>query len=290
MTTNTDIIRLKLASITDLVADIAEACTDIDNEIPPEEPEEPEEPPEEPEEPGTPQLPPAVDCLAGTIPNLPSGLLTANPPNWTELRNTFRTTMKNAPSGSILFIGDSQIATFDTSLVTPFGVKLGISGESSRHALWRLNETDIDGQPNLIHRCGAAVIETFVNDLGDSASYGSSVIANDTIIPYMLAWLAPWVSGKTVIMCPTKVGQRSPAFWTSNTAIETLNTAIKAKFAGRSDVRVVDINPIIAPNGWLLSQYSPDYHHLNHDAQVIKAAAWKAALLDLGVPASALAP
>jgi hypothetical protein len=251
-------------NIRNLVAEIIAACDAIDA--------------------GTPTPPPAAtfqDNLAGAVP--PATGLTANPTNWLSLRNTFRTTMKNAPSGSILFIGDSQIANWDISLVTQNGVNLGISGESSRHLLARINETDIDGQPNLIHRAGAVVIETFVNDLGDQVTYSSSAIANDTVIPFMLARLAGWVSGKVVIICPTKVGQKMPAFWTSNTAIETLNTAIKNKFANRTDVVVIDINPTIAPNGWLLPEYSNDYHHLNTGAQQIKADATKAALTSLNV-------
>jgi hypothetical protein len=251
-------------SIRNLVAQILTQCDAIDNATP-----------------STAPGPVGIDCLAGTVP--PATGLTANPPNWASLRNTFRTTMKNAPSGSILFIGDSQIANWDISLVTNNGVNLGIAGESSRHLLARINELDIDGNPNLIHRADAVVIETFVNDLGDQATYASSAIANDTIIPYMLARLAGWLTGKVVIICPTKVGQKTPAFWTSNTAIETLNTAIKNKFANRPDVVVIDINPTLAPNGWLLPEYSNDYHHLNTSAQVIKANATKSALTALNV-------
>jgi hypothetical protein len=141
-------------SIRNLVAEILTECDVLDNATP---------------SPTPPPAPVGIDCLAGTVPTATG--LTANPPNWISLRNTFRTTMKNAPTGSILFIGDSQIANWDISLVTSNGVNLGISGESSRHLLARINETDIDGNPNLIRRAGAVVIETFVNDLGDQATY-----------------------------------------------------------------------------------------------------------------------
>lgn len=237
---------------------------------------------EEPGGPTNPVIPIAIDCLAGTIP-APLNQLT-NPPHWAAMRAAFRTTMKNTPSGSIVFIGDSQIANMDVSMVTPFGVNLGIGGENSRALLSRLNDLDIDNQPNLIHRAGAVVIETFVNDMGDQATYGTAQNAIDTIVPHMLPRLKNWVTGKVVIICPTKVGQPPTPFWTSNTAIETLNGHIKAAFAGRSDVVVIDINPIIAPNGWLLPEYSTDYHHLNTPAaKTIKANAVKTALTTLGL-------
>lgn len=284
MTTNTDIIRLKLAAITDLVADIAEACTDIDNEIPPEEPEEPEEPPEEPEEPETPALPAPVDCLAGTTPPATNMIAAEeNEAPWLAARAAFRSLMANSPSGSILMIGDSQIATMDEALVSPHAVNLGISGESSRQLLYRLNETDSNNAPNLIHRCGAAIIETFVNDLGDAGTYGSAGNAIATIQGYMLPRLAQWVSGKTIIICPTKV-DTSKGFWTQNSAIETVNSLIKSTFASRADVRVIDINAIIAPSNTLLSTYhTGDGHHLNAAGHAVKVAAIHAALTSLGV-------
>lgn len=275
--TKTNDIRAKLAVITAAVSDIATLCNDIDGAVSPPSPPPPPPP--------VPTIPTAVNCLAGTTPPSTNMIAAeASETAWINARATFRTTMKNSASGSILCIGDSQIAHMDVSQISPYAVNLGISGESSRQLLYRINETDIDGNPNLIHRAGAVVIETFVNDMGDQATYSTAANAYGTIRDFMLPRLAQWVSGKVVIICPTKLGTNSPPFWTSNTAIEDLNTLIKSTFASRSDVRVIDINPTIAPSGLLLAAYdSGDHHHLNAAGYTVKANAVKAALISLGV-------
>lgn len=235
--------------------------------------------------------PTGIDCLAGPTPPATNMIASeVNEAPWLASRATFRTSMKDTPSGHILFIGDSQIKGLNTSLVTSKGLNLGISGESSRQLLYRINETDSNNQPNFIHRAGAVVIETFVNDLGDNTTYPNPQTAVDTIRDYMLPRLAQWLSGKVVIICPTKVDVNK-GFWTQNSAIEQMSTLIKNKFAGRADVRVIDINPIIAPNGTLLPEYfetngpgTGDGHHLNAAGQQVKADAIKSALQSLQVP------
>lgn len=286
MSTPFDRIRAAMAAIDDQQAILAAEFTALENGYEP-----------IPEPPQSPIVPTPTDCLAGPTPT-PTGMISGeqNETAWIQARATFRTTMKNALSGSILFIGDSQIAGFDTSLVTPYGVNLGISGESSRQLLYRLNENDSNNAPNFIHRAGAVVIETFVNDLGDATTYGTAQNALDTIIPFMLPRLAQWVSGKVVIICPTKVDS-SKGFWTSNAAIETLNTKIKQTFANRADVAVIDINPIIAPNGSLLPQYyetngpgTGDGHHLGPAGKAVKAEKIKEKLIALGINPLSLTP
>jgi len=244
---------------------------------------------EEPIDPEEPTLPVPVNCLAGTNPGSIS-MITAeqNETPWINLRNTHLTQLASVPNGSIIMIGDSQIANMNVSLVSPYAWNGGISGESSRQLIYRLlNDTLLRTKAQ---NAGALVIETFVNDLGDNLTYSSQQNCLDTVIPFMLPKIANWVSGKTVLICPTKVDS-GKGFWTNNTTIETFNTALKNAAAGKTGVRVIDINPTIAPNNTLLPQYdSGDGHHLNAAGMQLKANAIKAALIDLGLTAENLAP
>ena len=249
-------IRSSVAAIQTMLAVIVAECNIIDAQA----------------QPSTPL--PAVDCLAGTVPlwdtsNLYSDEASEAP--WLSARSTFRTTMANAPSGSVMLIGDSMLERLGTAgaqAIHPSAVNLGISSESLRQLLIRINEPDINNNPNLIHRCGATVIMTGVNDLSDVRNYyyGPSTpegVQNlVTTMGQIFDKLAGWVTGKVVIV---KMVRLNTAVFTfpANSVIDQVNALIDAKFGNRPGFAVVDVNPVVAPGGSLQAQYSSDGQHLD---------------------------
>jgi lysophospholipase L1-like esterase len=235
-------------------------------------------------------LPATLDCLNGTVPsttNMYSDEL--NETAWLNKRSAYRTTMKNAASGSIICIGDSMIERNDWSAVSQYCVNLGISGESARQFHYRLNETDINSQPNLIHRAGAVVVLTGVNDLSDTRNGISGSVsttagytnAANTVGP-ILQKLAGWFTGKGVIVKLVKV-DTSIFSVPHNSGIDLVNAYIDTHYGSKSDWAVVDINPTVAPSGSLLSQYHVDGQHLNAAGYAVLNAAVKTALQGLSV-------
>lgn len=250
-------------NIRDLVAQILVECDAIDNQNQP------------------PQLPTPVDCLAGIVPpatNMYSDELTETA--WLNLRETYRTTMKNAPSGSIVFIGDSMIERNTVANVSQYSVNLGISGESIRQLLYRINELDINSQPNLIHRAGAVVILTGVNDLSDPRN-GSPINAAETV-EFVYNRLKSWVSGKVVICKLIHVDSNIFTIPT-NASISHVNAWIDTNFSNLPHVRIVDANHLLAPNGSLLPQYHVDGQHLSVAGYEILNNKIKEKLIELNV-------
>lgn len=222
---------------------------------------------EEEEPPHTPVIATAVNCLNGTNPAWNSGNMYSDELNetaWLNARTTFRTTMANAPSGSIMLLGDSMLANIRAAEISPFAVNLGISGESIRQALYRINDVDINNAPNLIHRAGAVVILTGINDGSDSRN-GSQTNAADTV-KIIYDKMSGWLTGKVVIVKLVKLN--TSVFTTpSNTDfVDRVNTWIDTEFGSRSGFVIVDVNPIVAPSGSLLPMYSTDGQHLNTTA------------------------
>lgn len=209
----------------------------------------------------TPQLPTALDCLAGTVPpatNMYPDELAET--DWLNKRATYRTTMRNAPSGSIVFIGDSMIERNTVANVSEYAVNLGISGESIRQFIYRLDELDVDNQPNLIHRAGAVVILTGVNDLSDPRN-GSPTNAAETV-EFVYVRVKNWVSDK-VIICKLIPVDSNVFSVPTNASIAHVNAWIDTNFGNLPNVRIVDVNATLAPNGSLLPQYHVDGQHLS---------------------------
>jgi lysophospholipase L1-like esterase len=229
-----------------------------------------------------PSMPTPVDCLAGTVP--PATNMYADELNetaWLNKRASYRTLMKNSPSGSIVFIGDSMIERQDLSGVSSYAVNMGISGESIRQLAYRINENDIDNQPNLIHRAGAVVILTGVNDLSDSRN-GSPTNAAETV-EFVYNRLKGWLTGKVVI-CKLIPVDANVFSIPTNASIAHVNNWIDANFANLPNVRIVDVNATLAPNGTLLPQYHVDGQHLSPTGNQVLQNAIKAALQSLSVP------
>lgn len=237
----------------------------------------------DPEDP--PSSPTPVDCLAGTNPSWNSSNMYSDELNetaWLNARTTFRTTMANAPSGSIMLLGDSMLANIDEEEISEHAINFGISGESIRQLLYRINDPDINNAPNLIHRAGAVVILTGINDGSDSRNGTQSNAAATVNIVYDK--LSGWLTGKVVIVKLVKLN--TSVFSTpSNTAfVDAVNSWIDTEFGSNPNVRIVDVNPTVAPSGSLLSTYSTDGQHLNTTAgKAVLQNAIKDALIDLNV-------
>ena len=228
-----------------------------------------------------PTAPAPLDCLAGTVPPA-TGMYDDElyEAAWINKRAEYRTTMRDAPSGSILFLGDSMIERGDFSQVSPWAVNLGISGESSRQLQYRLNENDAAGQPNLIHRAGAAVILTGVNDLSDSRN-GSPLNAAATV-NIVMDRIVNWTSGKVVICKLVPVDTAVFPTTPSIAAIASVNAHIDT-YASLPWVKIVDVNATLAPQGSLLPQYHVDGQHLNESGYAVLYAAMRDALVQHGV-------
>jgi lysophospholipase L1-like esterase len=255
---------MQTQTIRNLVAQIISECDLIDNNE------------------TTPTTPVAMDCLAGTIPpatNMYADELVETA--WLNLRNTYRTTMKNAPSGSIVLIGDSMIERQNLLNVSSKAVNLGISGESIRQLVYRVNETDASNAPNLIHRAGAVVILTGVNDLSDPRN-GSPTNAAQTV-EFVYDRLKLWLTGNVVIckLIPVDANVFSVP---TNASIAHVNAWIDVNFANKPNIRIVDVNATLAPNGSLLPQYHVDGQHLNDAGNAVLQNAIRTALQSLNVP------
>lgn len=226
--------------------------------------------------------PAPIDCLAGTVPpatNMYSDELSESA--WLNKRASYRTVMKNAPSGSIVMIGDSMIERMNASDVSTYAVNLGISGESIRQILYRINETDVDNQPNLIHRAGAVVILTGVNDLSDQRN-GTPTNAAETV-EFCYNRLKGWLTGNVVICKLIPVDSNVFSIPT-NASIAHVNNWIQTNFGNLPNVRIIDVNATLAPQGSLLPQYHVDGQHLNDSGNNILQNAIKYAIQSLNIP------
>lgn len=206
--------------------------------------------------------PPTVyDCLNGTYTGGVNMFTDeANETAWLNKRATYRTTMANESDGSLLLIGDSMI---DYGDFTPLGnhLNLGIAGESARQLYNRINDNDINGNPNYIHRCGGVVILTAVNDLSDIRNGDEANTA--ATMAYIFERMNSWLTGKVIIVKLVKLDTAIHSIPSEN-EINLTNAKIDNKFGNNPDITIIDINPIVAPQGSLLPQYhNGDGQHLS---------------------------
>lgn len=230
-------------------------------------------------------LPPASpqDGLSGTVP-IATGL---NPgesaeTQWVQQRAVYQRKMKNTPEGSVLFFGDSHIEAMSLSgFCNAEG--FGISGESFRQLLYRLNE---GGSANIIHRAGAVVILTGVNDLADPYNGGHANRA--ATVNIMIDRLAQWVTGKIIIIkippVDSAVLPETVATNPASSAVASVNAYYVTKFGSNPNARIVDANPVLAPNGSLLPQYHiGDGQHLSAAGYAVLKPLIRQALTSLGM-------
>jgi lysophospholipase L1-like esterase len=201
------------------------------------------------------------DCLAGTYlggVNMYSD--EASETTWLNKRSTYRTTMASEPDGSLLLIGDSMIEYGDFTALGSH-LNLGIAGESARQLYNRLDENDVNGNPNYIHRAGGLVILTAVNDLSDPRN-GSEANTAATMA-YIFERMNSWLTGKVVIVKLVKVDSAIHSVPSEN-EIDLVNAEIDNAFGNNPAVTIIDLNPIVAPQGSLLPQYhNGDGQHLS---------------------------
>lgn len=227
------------------------------------------------------------DNLAGTpYTNVSMFTDELNETDWLNKRAAYRTTMKNAASGSIQFIGDSMVERNNLAAISAKAVNQGISGESIRQLAYRINETDSNNAPNLIHRAAAAVTMTGVNDLSDTRNGAPINRAQTVEIVYNN--LKNWLTGKVVI-CKLIPVDASVFSNPTNESIKHVNDWIEANFGNKPGVKIVDVNATLAPvtaqypYGSLLPQYHVDGQHLSAAGYEVLNAAIRARLQELGV-------
>lgn len=211
--------------------------------------------------------PPSTNCLAGTVPTLPS----YTPYDfWSACVNVHMRRQK------VFLTEGGQIAVFGCSgpeaLVvspywSPWAQNYGIGGELLSHFLNRLPLY------TSLSNTSAVVLKMGVNDIG-TASPDMALIKD-----YMMRALN-WVSGPVVWIAetPTKT-----AAWKDN--LNDFNSYITAQISGRPNVRVVNVNAQLSnASGLLKDEYADDNEHLNANGQLnVLAPAVVDALKSLGV-------
>lgn len=221
--------------------------------------------------------PTSIDCLSSTPPSQIPGM-NSNQQNisYYNIRNDYLDRIhQGAHPGSIIFIGDSLFDGMSINDITPFGINMGIGGDTLRGVINRIHRT---GLTNALHRAGAGVLLIGINDIyyeGDNYNIN---------IPYMLDMLSSCLLGKWVICHVLPVNE--DLFGVGyNTKIDTINTYIDTKFAGREGFAIVDVKNQLAPQGQLLTTYTlpNDGCHLNATGYDILKPAIRDALTSLNV-------
>jgi len=217
-------------------------------------------------------LPAAHDTLAGERP-LPTNMHQdeLHEERWIQKRLEHRAGMESAPDGYILFIGDSMLQQCGEQLlqIMPRSYNAAIRGESARQLLYRLRN-DVSNQ-NLIHRAGALVIMTFVNDLGDTRSWknGSSGIEN-LFGNFLIPRIAKWVTGKAVVVKVInnnlRILEKRVDF--NSFGVRTINGLLDEHFQYHPTAKLLNLNPKLSaryPDGsmHLSKRFTEDGIHLN---------------------------
>lgn len=219
--------------------------------------------------PSAPAWPSGVDCLAGTLPTPMPVMIPAEQDisYYDKKVFSFNRIHLNSPPGSIVFLGDSITEGMAINSVSPYGLNFGISGDTMRGVLNRINSL---GSQNTIHRAGAGVLLIGINDI---CFEGVNAYGNCT---FMWNLLASWMTGKWVIVLTLPINETMFTA-TTNAEIDSINDYAKTKFANRAGFTVIDTKPTLAPSGQLLPAYTIDGIHLSatgYDAlrPLIKAA------------------
>jgi lysophospholipase L1-like esterase len=205
--------------------------------------------------------PAPFNCLAGTVPTIPSFTPSAY---WTATRTIHDVTIAAAGPGSVVFLGDSITQELDVSQISPFGVNFGINGDTLEGLLTRLS-----AHSAVLSQARAVCLMIGVNDV-------TAGVSNANIQDYFMR-VFNWLTGPLVW---TKTIRTINSTW--NTAIDTNNTYVAGQLSGRSNYAMVDINSQITDgSGLLLAQYAVDDRHLNAAGQAIWRAAVRAALANV---------
>jgi hypothetical protein len=218
-------------------------------------------------------FPTGVDCLGGTVPTMPT-LLDGDHDSLAVVMPYYDRMMAVAPSGTVVFIGHSLIQQMPVHACSPFGQNYGYGGENSRRLCIRLNRL---GSASLLKRAGAVVLMTGFCDLFETNIYypNGHAEAAATVGTIYEIKLAPWITGKWVIIkqppiCETTIGV--PGI---NAAITLMNAAIEAAMVGTSaQVAFVEV-----PSGLTDTDGNLKAEYHNGDGQH-----WSKALHDIYSP------
>lgn len=193
---------------------------------------------------------------------------------WVKIRNQFWT-KRDQDQGAVVFFGDSITQGWrdiDKSFPTLKIANRGISGDSSRGLLWRLQEDVLDLHPR------AVIMLIGINDIADGVvpsdiAYNIRTIvdqmhAADPRMPVVLCHVMPW----------KRVPGKSPE------RVQQTNALIDGIALGRPQVSVCDTyTPFATPEGVCRKEEFPDLLHPNAAGHVIWAAALKPVLEKIGL-------
>ena len=210
--------------------------------------------------------PTSVDCLAGTVPTLPS----FTPYDvWLDANAEYgrRQDELTADGGAILVFGDSSIACMNVAPYwSPFAQNYGINGDTIAGLLNRLTSY------TAIHNCAGVIVQLGVNDIGVTSP-------NMTQIKADAMKVLNWLSGPLVWIAITPT---TNATW--NTNIADFNAYIDAQLASRAHCVRVNVNSqLVDGSGLLKEDCRLDLEHLNTKGKRIVSAAVRSALLELGI-------
>lgn len=238
---------------------------------------------------GSPTIPTGVDCLGGTWP--PSGLSypisypAGDVDNNSVSLGYYDRKMAHCPDGTILVLGDSIVQDMVAFKIHPFAECFGYGGESFRRLMNRMD------RGGLIHRAGATVILSGINDLANFT--GNGVLSNHvarTNLEYMHQFLAGAATGKWVICDILPVDETHLAASNSdyngmNAEIASTNTLIHGAWASSAaDVEFVDVKAsLIDGSGNLADANHIDGMHLSRAGHDIATAGINAALTALSI-------
>lgn len=245
-------------------------------------------------EPIEPVIPAGIDCLAGTwptgpnYPSFPIGLQPNDPDTqfMTSLLSYYDRLMAHCPDGTISMIGDSIVQDTVAGKISQFVQTFGVGGESLRRCINRI------ARGGLIHRAGAVVFASGINELSNFTAYGSysAAVITDNIA-YMHSGLAAQATGKWVICDilpvdePVLCANVSANYSGMNAKIDMANTKVRNVWASSpAQVQFVGLKAqLVDGSGNLADANHIDGLHLSRAGDDIKCAGIKTALQTLGV-------
>ena len=230
-------------------------------------------------------MPTGVDCLGDVWPTalLPYPLgYTSNDtvPTAVDL-GYYDRKMAHCLNGTIMVLGDSIVQDMVTWKIGPFVEGFGVGGESLRRCLNRLS------RGGLIHRAGAVVLASGVNELANFAYYNAYPLeAKLNNIAVMHQCVAAQATGKWVIREilpvnePVLVANVSSNYAGFNAQVDAVNARIRLAWAS-STARVEFARPkaqLVDNSGNLADANHIDGMHLSMAGDDIQCASIKAAL------------
>lgn len=201
--------------------------------------------------------PQPFNCLGGTVPAIPAYTRSV-----AEISRIGEFTIQGAGAvGSVVFLGDSIFEQMDATLITPFALNFGLSGNRTDALLDRMTTMQIP-----LQRARAVGLMINVNDINQS-------VANSVIQDYSMRILN-WLTG--------------PLVWVKTLPTQTLaqcnnidinNAYIAGQLSGRPNCAIVDLKTQLVNGGSVLSAgYALDNIHLNEAGATILRNGIKAAL------------